>query len=238
MKGKFKNLTCKEKALIGAGIGNIVLASLLVLIVLGVPIAQVNSVQQTTPTTSQGFSTLLLVKAYDKDGNLIAERAKEGDLWLRNWGKFLQLLFNPDSGTTTSLTAIDGSSRIIEIRYWGSNDNIIFSEVGDGSVRVVIGSGTTSVSVDDYNLANQVAEATVSSPSLSVSGNSMNITFSASFTLDTATDVSESGVKMLMEEYEASNNDKWILLIRDTFDAVSVPAGGTITITYIIRLNQ
>lgn len=228
MKGKFKNLTCKEKALIGAGIGNIVLASLLVLIVLGVPIAQVNSVQQTAPATSQGFSTLLLVKVYDKDGNLIAERVKEGDLWLKNFGEFLKAFFD----CVMCGTVKDESGNSYYTFYWlyGSYD-----------AKICVGTGTTPPTPDDYKLENQVAEASGSTTQLSVSGNAMNVTFSASFTFDSAQNISESGVKVYAYVHQIGGSNayyKWIYIIRDTFDPVSVPAGGTITITYIIRLNQ
>lgn len=237
MKGKFKNLTCKEKALIGAGIGNIVLASLLVLIVLGVPIAQVNSVQQTAPATSQGFSTLLLVKAYDKDGNLIAERVKEGDLWLKNFLFIIYGVFNPREGSDPSFTTDTGETQTIDVKDYSTPS--IFDHLGDSNnfVKIAIGTGTTTPYVDDYKLESEVARATVSEPQYNIIGNAMNITFSATFTLDTATDISESGVVIGCNRDTTVDVDWWMFVIRDTFDPVSVPAGGTITITYIIRLN-
>jgi len=63
------------------------------------------------------------------------------------------------------------------------------------------------------------------------------ISWAASFTLDTAADIAEAGMRIMLQLWSGTAvGFERFMLFRDTFTPVSVPAGGTISVTYTLKL--
>jgi len=97
--------------------------------------------------------------------------------------------------------------------------------------RIRIGTGTVAPTRDDYALGSEVANAI---PSQTIGAD--YITWAVAITLETAQDISEAGLSMLMHYGIGGTSMAHFLMFRDTFTPVSVPAGGTISVTYKLSL--
>jgi len=188
----------------------------------------------------------LEVKVYDRKGRLIAERRKEGDLILNNFKDMLAGVLNPfeelASGDARKAYLVNLTGTTYDLAIWG-NATV---EAGDGfsftsadvsptwpiGVRIRIGTSTVAPTRNDYKLGAEVAYAT---PTRTVGAD--YISLSASITLVTAADIAEAGLSSFYQRY-LDVPAEWyeFLLFRDTFTPISVPAGGTISITYKVTL--
>jgi len=195
---------------------------------------------------SKLFRVELEVKAYDEKGRLIAERRKKGDLILNNFKDMLAGLLRPfeelASGIARAVDLVDLTGTVLGIVIWG-NATV---EAGDGfsftsadvsptwptGVRIRIGTSTVAPTRNDYKLGAEVAYAT---PTQTVGAD--YITLAVSITLETAADIAEAGLSSFYQRF-LDVPAEWyeFLLFRDTFTPISVPAGGTISITYKVTL--
>jgi len=168
------------------------------------------------PKGKSGVTVIL--EAYDSNGNLVW-RVEKDDPLTQNFARLLELYLYP---TAQSVTLVDtsGTSRSI-----GTGSSI-------SRAYIAVGTGSTSFSPSDYKLATQVQQVMVSQPTTSIVGNRGNISFSASFAFSSSTTVTEVGVIAVIGGYN-------FLLARDVLpSAYSVPAGGSLVVTYIIQLNR
>jgi len=116
------------------------------------------------------------LKAYDSNGNLLWTDMHRDPLTL-NFVRWLELYFLPGSGSA-SVTDISGTARsfcagssscYLPYEYTGSHNY----------VYIQVGSGTNAPSINDYALKTVVATAQASSPTISTSGNKVNVTIAA-----------------------------------------------------------
>jgi len=208
---------------------------------------------------SKLFRVELEVKAYDREGRLIAERRRETDLILDNFKEILAAMLTPhyswsavtgggvkaaevlaplvDTGGTARDTAIHGvytvgtaNSVPINILAVSGYNSI---GAGDFGVRIEIGTSTVAPSRSDYKLGAKVAEGT---PTKTVGVD--YISWAVSIVLETAADIAEAG--LYLRANLSPTGAPWyiggVLLFRDTFTPISVPAGGTISVTYKLTL--
>jgi len=157
----------------------------------------------------------LIVKVWDAEGRLIATRRKVSDLLLLNFLRRIQVeqLYRADS---LALTEEGGASYTFADTH-NLTDN-----------KIAVGTGTTAPARTDYALESKVAETTaVTVTEIDYA----TVTAAASITLTTAADITEAGFF-----FYSATDAKWFMMIRDTFPAVSVPAGGTISITFKIEI--
>jgi len=157
----------------------------------------------------------LIVKVWDAEGRLIATRRKVSDLLLLYFLRRIQVeqLYRADS---LILTEEGGTSY-----YVGDTDNLTDN-------KIAVGTGTTAPARTNYALESKVAETTAVTV---VEIDYATVTAAASITLTTAADITEAGLFVYNDSLPA-----WFMMIRDTFAAVSVPAGGTISITFKIEI--
>lgn len=189
--------------------------------------------ESTDSGASTNHVTVLLTLQVYKDGKLIKVYRKVNDPFTTNFAKFLCYMFyHATEGVTPPYSLTDVEGREV---YFSKGWSGPFSE-GGGEVYIAIGSGLAPFSVDRYHLVDEVARAGVSTPTLSRVGNAMNITFSASFTFPSDTQVSEAGV--LIGLNAGYGGTSYFLMLYDTFEPISVPAGGQLVVTYVIMVNQ
>jgi len=189
----------------------------------------------------------LKIEVRDRKGKLIAKRKCQSDLILDNFKLMLSTLMTPYEriavNTVRSVTLVDltGTSRSVPIwanrtvpsgyglNFTGCHRDPDFA-IG---VRIRIGTSTVSPTRGDYKLGSEVALGT---PTRTVGAD--YISWAVSIVLDAAADIAEAGlsIRCIVAGYGATPEPHRIMLFRDTFTPVSVPAGGTISVTYTLTL--
>jgi len=171
------------------------------------------------------------LKAYDSNGNLLWTDMHRDPLTM-NFVRWLELYFLPGLGSV-SVTDMGGTARSLctgcsyPPYYYTGSHNYVYIQVG---------SGTNAPSTNDYALQTVVATAQASSPTISTSGNKVNVSISASFTFSSQTTISEIGIYTPLEISSAGVYN--FLLARDVLPtAKTVPAGGQLTVTWILKIN-
>jgi len=188
----------------------------------------------------------LRVEVRDKRGKLVGVREKEGDLILNNLRDALATLLKPYEDLPSSarrnadVVLQDGTVGYYPV--WanaaiGSGYGLNFTGAQKDpswpiGVRIRIGTSTVAPARDDYKLGAEVAYGT---PTQTVGAD--YISWAVSITLAVAADIAEAGMSCFFQlgfgELTATCE---VLLFRDTFTAVSVPEGGTISVTYKLTL--
>jgi len=169
----------------------------------------------------------LSIELKDEDGNTIKRLLMSSDLLLNNLKNLLAALLIPEatSAVNVSLTCSDGVARSFVIAI----GTPLFSSASPYGVKIQIGSGITTPTRDDYWLETPVAEGV---PEQTIQPE--EIMWKVSITLTSAADISEAGLSLIL--LDSGNVARTVLLCRDTFTAISVPAGGVISITYRLLL--
>jgi len=201
----------------------------------------------------------LRIEVRDERGRLIAKRQKESDLILDNFRDILAALFIPEFSwaevTTFRAKAYEKYAALVDMGgtarstpVWGGytpytdQDRSIhlagiagYSHLpaGSGGVRIRIGTSTVSPSRSDYKLGAEVASGV---PTQTVGAD--YISWAVSIVLATAADIAEAGMSIRCNYSAVGTVVAFtnFLIFRDTFTAISVPAGGTISITYTLTL--
>lgn len=181
----------------------------------------------------------LQLKVYDSKGFLVKSYTKVGDLPTVNFLKAIMhsWWYYDDSiqlynGTWT---AEDGTSG-----YPADNYHAAYSGVVGGvtkiSLKIVLGNGTTSPTVDDYALESKLAEAPVTYYKFDMNSTHMWIEVKGSFTATDAINITEVGLALLMDN-AISTDYEWILLFRDTISQISLDPDETLEVRYYIYVK-
>jgi len=201
----------------------------------------------------------LKIEVRDRKGRLIAVREKESDLILDNFRDVLAALLIPEFswsdavgvGTVpyaryASLVDMGGTARDVAVYGGvniGTNDHQYIAFValagydliyaGAMGVRIRVGTSTVSPTRGDYRLGAGVGEGI---PTQTVGAD--YISWAVSIVLEEAADVAEAGLSIRCYYGTVGGVFGWshFLLFRDTFTPISVPAGGTISVTYTLTL--
>jgi len=173
----------------------------------------------------------LEVKGYDEKGRLIAVRRKESDLILKNYVYLVSLIIYPFAVADRGADLVDqGGVTRREVVYNDSATMLFGYRSGNvaAGAQIAVGTSTVAPTRDDYKLG---AEVKRGAPTVSQYVD--KVTIAVSLVLDAAADITEAGVVCRMwAPIDGIMVD--IFLFRDTFTAVSVPAGGTISVTYTL----
>jgi len=201
----------------------------------------------------------LKIEVKDREGRLVELREKESDLILDNFRDVLAALLLPEfewsSIIGTALTAFAKYAGLVDlggvarnVPVWGGytvdgydNRSINLSGLagydglpaGSGGVRIRIGTSTVAPARNDYKLGAEVANGV---PTQTVGAD--YISWAVSIVLAAAADIAEAGLSIRCNYAAVGATSAFghFLLFRDTFTAISVPAGGTISVTYTITL--
>jgi len=201
----------------------------------------------------------LRIEVRDRHGRIIEVREKESDLILDNFRDLLAAIFLPEFEwskiTAAWATAYEKYAALVDLggvarsvptyggRTFASNGNwsINFSGIGGYNlidagrmgVRIRIGTSTIAPSRGDYKLGAEVANGV---PTQTIGAD--YISWAISLVLAEAVDVSEAGMSIRCNYASVGSARAFaeFLLFRDTFTTVSVPAGGTLSVTYTLTL--
>lgn len=186
--------------------------------------------------TGNGSGIDLRVTVRDKDGRIINEQCKEGDLYLNNWMALIALIFK------CGLDGISGNKYYYYLsptqaqnahcgRFFGSHNSSAWANAG----RAVLGSSQQPASRNDIAIAVPVIEVQPSVPVISSEGNILKLILSATASFASETMVGEAGLKISMPDIQSTAHP--VMVTRDTFDIVTVPAGGSITLQFELWFN-
>lgn len=162
---------------------------------------------------------------------------------LRNWYNMLKANnmrramangYVTTSGATTDAGYYNSTGVIVGLAFRA--DNVVFNSSANG---IVLGSGTTAPTLDDYKLEDQIKSGLTCSVSYVTDDNNDT---SYLLTITNATDedivIGEIGIQSMAWKTYNSNSSVWVLVDRTVLDyPVTIPPGGIGQITYTIRLN-
>jgi len=188
----------------------------------------------------------LKVEVRDRRGKIDEVRKQESDLILDNFRDFLAEILYP-YGTLVANTAryvavVDSLGTARNVAIFSTlavavGEALNFVGVDNLDIKlgslIQIGTSTVAPTRGDYALGAPVKSGT---PTQTVGAD--YISWAVSLVLDTALDIAEAGLHIhcIVAGFGAAPATKSVLLFRDTFTPVSVPAGGTISITYTLTL--
>jgi len=171
------------------------------------------------------------VKAYDRNGKVIAVRKKESDLILTNFIKLVSTILSPLAyeNRTANLVAPDGVARVHTVIGDVGTDLFNFRKGATNlGVEIAIGTSTVAPTRDDYKLGAEVARGT---PTWTLGADYLKL--AVSIVLEVAKTIAEAGVVMRLYS-SGAGYVVYAFFFRDTFTPIDVPAGGTISVTYTI----
>jgi len=175
----------------------------------------------------------------DKSGKVIQRHRQKSRTWVRNWIVMLNR-FMKNSGA--SVTKQDGTG--ISISYSIAIGTMLKVNAGAGidTWGILVGSGTTPYSPDDYALANKIPNGTgdgqLSYGATQVfdvvdDGTSLSFKIVRTFSNEGSVNVTVNEVGLAV--YANGYN---ILVARDVLSSsISVPAGSSLVIRYIVKLT-
>lgn len=177
------------------------------------------------------------VEVRDKEGRVLRRISAPSKSYVQQWNQVINI---QAKGTASTLTVTDGSTASIGI---ASNNLSLAAGIGAATYGIRVGKGTTAVAIDDFALetpleqgagldqfAHQAETFTVPAvvgPTCSFTTSRIMINNSGAI----ITGIREIGAYMIMEAKKG-------LGFRDVLPgAVTVPDGGSITVTYTIAVT-
>lgn len=189
--------------------------------------------------TKQSLGTLT-VTVRDAEGNIIKQYKQPIHSPVIQFADIMNIIFsanpNPVIRYTHDITHTG--------RYIGVSNAYAYSflDIGATANRCFIGFGNGTNPVYHARreaFVNLLSEVPVSKPSIGVSSNNITITLSATYSPSNNTTITEVGIILRGETYDATdNNYADLLVVYDVLATlVNVPAGGSITVTYNFVIN-
>jgi len=192
------------------------------------------------PPTGNGAGIDLKITVRDKDGNIIDQQCKEGDIYLYNWAVLIASMLKCGfaNGTAKSYFAIrktDGVQLTGPSTMYGASPS---GPAWSGGGKVCLGASNQTPGIRDFNLAAPVVEVSPSIPFINQDGNTLKIVVSATASFAAQTTLCECGLAVSLPWVTgADTTTNRVLITRDIFDAVTVPTGGTITVQFELWFN-
>jgi len=201
------------------------------------------------------ISARLKVTAFDAQGRKVAQLSKPVNLLLGNVHKMLAILFFkdyqlgllPTNTVYPSFTDANNVSRAgnrmrskdNHALSYIQNENFAsstFNYTGVGYVMLGVGTGTAEPTLQDYTLASEAASGVNPSRVVTVLPDGrFKVTYSITFTFASAINITEAGIWFqfyVNSETAGTSGARWVMLARDVFTAISVPAGGSVAVEY------
>ncbi len=198
----------------------------------------------------EGFIEL---EVRDKNGKLIEKRIERSHSFVKNFLAALRTIFFLNAiinGNMSPSEEIDtnGNPRKQTTGFthndWGIFD--LVKSLGSTKAGIVVGSGTTTPTPNDYKLASPIADGTgagqlqygtIDSPDISCDGNTCKLIIIRTFTNGSGGDVTVTEIGLQAQRYYGST-EYMILIARDVLSqSVTVPNGATLTVRYIIQIT-
>jgi len=188
-------------------------------------------------TEGNGSGIDLRVTVRDANGEIVHQECKEGDLYLYNWAVWLVGILKFGFNAMVSTKYYYGLRRDNTQRSgYGYVEAVANGDYWAGGGKIQIGSSTQPASILDFAIAVPVSEITPGVPVIVSTGNVVKVIISGTASFASQTVVSEAG--LVLTDLDYSNNSTYKTLVtRDTFTAVTVPAGGSITLQFELWFN-
>jgi len=196
----------------------------------------------------------LEIMVKDRDGRVVKYGRHEMKSFLNNFLKFLELFFKSNGQVDISIVDTGGTSRPARgSRYNAIRENSFMGGAApdnDDSYGIIVGSGTTTVNLNQYALASKIAHGT-GSGQLDYNPTSLD-----DFGVDTSVSppvyrfrlvrsfINASGVAVTINEvgvavrYRRDTDDFKFLIARDVLPiSYTVPAGGSATVAVTVEVE-
>ena len=190
----------------------------------------------------------------DKNGKVIEHRREESKSLVKN---FLLLLNAAFRISTSSVVDTGGTAQNAGARYyWSRWCNAAYGTVagyggwsalageGDDTFGIVVGTGNTPVTADDYNLESKIAHGTDAGQlsygavtlydPVVVDGNTVKQQIIRSFTNNSGTDITVNEIGLIVK---TSGDNYLVMIIRDVINSLTIPDGGKCMIRYYIKTS-
>lgn len=202
-----------------------------------------------TPGGGSGIDLYISVK--DKNGQIVHEQCKNGDLYLYNWGAIIASFLK--NGFVSSATknyfiirrdeiqvAYPGHIHGSMTNYSGSSTyrNAIY-QTWSGYGRIVLGGSSLPPSVRDFELGIPIMEIVPLLPAIESEGNTLKVIITGTALFDIQTVIAEAGLSITPPWWgqQQQTTPQNTLITRDIFDPATIPAGGSVTIRFELWFN-
>lgn len=184
------------------------------------------------------------VTVRDKNGKIVSRERHKSRSFVRQWADFHYWLADFDDRTATDIT---NTSRTLD-RDTGVVSALRMDGVAtDDSKGVMVGTGTTAVTISDYALATKIAEGTgsgqlshgaVTFTAPSVSGSECSFTVTRVFTNGSGATITVKEIGIYVTAQSTTPTVDYYLVIRDVLATTqAVPDGGSITVVYTLKVT-
>ena len=202
------------------------LVSIFLIIVIASQVIAYNNIAQTESESHEGGNFMMVeLEHRNSEGELLDKRCIKDDLILRNMAYWMAVQGGGtdyvEAQTTYRAKKTDGAL------VSHTNARIDFLAT---IASVYIGTGTTAPAVTDYALETSVMDELVVDRLYWNSGTQFNVTVDSLFLIDGTYAITEIGLSAGLEGGQ-------VLMARDTFTAINVVAGDTLTTRYFFLAN-
>ena len=188
----------------------------------------------------------LAIELYDKNRDLLYKQKKPVRSFLYNWTKALYgLSYQTATSKSVKLKDTGGTDRDYPNLYATDSDLFRFRAAeGKTSYGILVGNGTTEVTLDDYNLASLITHGTGAGQLYYYETNTRHYTDTDRSYLEvyrlllnrSDSNVTVSEVGLGFYERDASGAYYFFLILRDLVDpAVTVEPAQTLQVKYIFE---
>ena len=183
------------------------------------------------------------VEVYDKDGKLIDKKKGKGNCVLYNWIRIFAVLRNP-SDYNDKFQFVDTHGSSFTPDQIVASGSSMLAPAGQDGYGLVVGSGDTPVSLNDYDLDSKIPHGTGSgqlsygdsSKYDETSGNTTSHGVQRSFDNNSGADITIREIGLIATINIGGQNIN-VLLLRDVISDTTVPNGGRVTVKYWITWN-
>ena len=184
---------------------------------------------------------LVELEVRDRDGKVIQKHKQEGKSFLINFMSMILGLFQGSSTMTFLYGVSGGSCSSSTITIPSISDFSVQASSGNDNYGILIGSGNTPNTATQCSLETKISNSTMSYGSTTVenglsandSTNTVTFTITRQFTNNSGSTQTVAEVGLAINGYST-----YPLIARDVLSSsVSVPNGGTLTVTYTIELT-
>jgi len=199
-------------------------------------------------TATIGVSYEVMV---EKDGKVLKKVEGECKSFLKNFIAWLNAFFENATTPITDMPVTKADGSTTTIFYSGAKEAPFFGagngEAGVAVRGILVGSGTTTPTPNDYWLASFISHGTGAGQlqygeqtytRAYVDGNYSIFKVSRVFTNASGGDVSVNEIGYALTLWDAGGDSIYILILRDVLaSTVVVPDGATLTVRYTIRAS-
>ncbi len=202
------------------------------------------------PANGSGIDLFVTVR--DKDGRIVSELCKEGDLYLYNFVVIIAGILKsalchspvkPYYVIGRDGVQIQASTPVFcsQTQYTNGSSSHYLIQNWANQGKIVVGSASTPPQTWDFDLGLPIKEIPGLLPTIETSGNTLRVCMAGTALFDVETVLCETGLSLTppwwCPNQTAQPAPTPVLITRDTFPAQTVPAGGTATIRFELWFN-